>query len=501
MKLSTLFAFLSFIFLTPGINAQWIQKGNSIYGEYGGVKSGTSVSINSDGTVVAIGSPEHNGNGVDAGCVRIFEYSSGSWNQIGNNLDGEAAHDKFGYSVSLSSNGMRVAVGAPQNNGNGAYSGHVRIFENQGGTWNQLGNDIDGEGANSWLGSGASVSLCGDGTTVAIGSPENDGNGNNSGHVRVYQYQSNSWTQVGNDLDGAAAEDRSGESVSMNYQGTIVAIGAGYHDGFVSDAGHVRVYEYQGNSWSQLGSDIDGELVNDLFGVSVGLDSAGTRLVSSAIWNDEYEDDAGKVRVFSYNNGTWMQTGSGIFGTAADDWFGQRVSISDDGTTIAAGSYRSDANGTDAGLVKVFKLNGSSWTQIGMDLLGDNPDDFFGTAVNLNNDGSVLAAGASNNSHNGTQAGQVKVFEHNTSSVQNHQNESTLVIFPNPATSNEIHIESKAKSIHNIAVYDIYGKCLFKKQGSSMHEIIRLNNLQPGTYVLSIQYSDQSMNRQMIEVF
>ena len=51
----------------------------------------------------------------------------------------------------------------------------------------QLGSDIDGEVGDF---SGYSVSLSSDGTRVAIGAPLNDSNGNNSGHVRVYRFAS-----------------------------------------------------------------------------------------------------------------------------------------------------------------------------------------------------------------------------------------------------------------------------------------------------------------------
>ena len=61
--------------------------------------------------------------------------------------------------------------------------------------WSQLGGDIDGEAAYDY--SGYSVSLSSDGTIVAIGAYANDGNGADSGHVRVYQYSSGSWTQLG----------------------------------------------------------------------------------------------------------------------------------------------------------------------------------------------------------------------------------------------------------------------------------------------------------------
>ena len=104
--------------------------------------------------------------------------------KIGANIDGEAAYDNSGYSVSLSSDGTTVAIGAPFNNGNGTYAGSVRVYKNVSGTWTQIGADIDGEAADDY--SGHSVSLSSDGTTVAIGAPYNDGSGTDAGLVRVY---------------------------------------------------------------------------------------------------------------------------------------------------------------------------------------------------------------------------------------------------------------------------------------------------------------------------
>ena len=69
--------------------------------------------------------------------------------------------------------------------------------------------------------------------------------------------------QLGSDIDGEAAGDESGWSVAMNDNGDRIAIGANFNDGNGSDAGHVRVFEYSNNSWTQLGSDIDGEAAGD----------------------------------------------------------------------------------------------------------------------------------------------------------------------------------------------------------------------------------------------
>ena len=91
--------------------------------------------------------------------------------------------------------------------------------------WKQIGQDIDGEA--EYNESGYSVSLSSDGKTVAIGASYNEDN-EDSGHVRVYQYNtdSNEWKQIGQDIDGEAEGDQSGYSVSLSSDGKTVAIGA-----------------------------------------------------------------------------------------------------------------------------------------------------------------------------------------------------------------------------------------------------------------------------------
>ena len=168
----------------------------------------------------------------------------GIYSAIGADIDGEAAYDNSGYSVSLSSDGTTVAIGAPWNDDNGTNSAHVRIYAWNSTTsaWEQQGADIDGEAANDY--SGYSVSLSSDGTTVAIGAYLNDGNGDASGHVRIYAWNSatSAWEQQGADIDGEAADDWSGWSVSLSSDGTTVAIGAYLNNGNGTLSGHVRIY-------------------------------------------------------------------------------------------------------------------------------------------------------------------------------------------------------------------------------------------------------------------
>ena len=78
---------------------------------------------------------------------------------------------------------------------------------------------------------------------VPIGKVMKDDIGANSGHVQVYQYDSGNWTRLGSDIDGEAAGDQLGQSVSLSSDGSIVAIGAYMNDDIGADSGHVRVYE------------------------------------------------------------------------------------------------------------------------------------------------------------------------------------------------------------------------------------------------------------------
>jgi hypothetical protein len=76
-----------------------------------------------------------------------------------------------------------------------------------------------------------------------MGSVGNVVNGGNSGHVRVFGWSGTAWVQRGADIDGEAAYDSSGYSVSLAAGGEIVAIGAFGNDRNGADSGHVRTYQ------------------------------------------------------------------------------------------------------------------------------------------------------------------------------------------------------------------------------------------------------------------
>jgi hypothetical protein len=384
------------------------QIGLDIDGEAARDRSGLTVSSSSDSSIVAIGAYLNDGNGINSGQVRVYKYVSGTWTQIGSDIDGEAAGDESGWAVSLSSNGSTVAIGAMYNAGNGTDAGQVRVYENISGTWTQVGSDIDGEAAGDY--SGRSVSLSSDGSTVAIGANLNDGNGTDAGQVRVYENISGTWTQVGSDIDGEAANDESGYSVSLSSDGSTVAIGAVFNDANGTNSGHVRIYKNISGTWTQVGSDIDGEAAGDYSGRSVSLSSDGSTVAIGAKLNDGNGTDAGHVRVYENVSGTWTQMGSDIDGEAAGDHSGGSVSLSSDGSTVAIGGHRNNGNGTDAGHVRIYKSLSGTWTQKGSDIDGEAAGDYSGRSLSLSSDGSTVAIGAKFNDGNGADAGHVRVY-------------------------------------------------------------------------------------------
>ena len=315
--------------------------------------------------------------------------------QLGRDIGGDASGDQSGYSVSLSADGTTVAIGAPFNDVNGSNSGHVRVYKFFDGFWSQLGTDI--KGVATFVLSGYSVSLSADGKTVAVGAPYNDGvNGEDSGNVKVYKFDNIDWVQIGDGIDGEAAADNSGHSVSLSADGKIVAIGAPYNNyGVEYSSGHVRVYENNSGVWVKVGDDIDGEITRTHSGFSVSLSADGTTVAIGAIGNYANWQSQGRVRVYVRGDGGWRQLGTYIDGEADGDQSGFSVSLSTDGTIVAIGArYNDGVNGAYSGHVRVYKFVGGAWRKLGGDIDGEDAYDQSGWSVSLSADGTTVAIGA-----------------------------------------------------------------------------------------------------------
>jgi hypothetical protein len=359
--------------------------GGIIDGTAGEDKFGRAVSISGNGTRVAIGGSLNDGStGVptaNRGHVKIYEYNATTkaWVQLGSDIVGTADLDQLGFSVSLSNDGSRVAIGCPHS---ASDKGHVEIYDYiVGSGWSKVGSSI--VGATAGMRYGYSVSLSNDGTYVAVGAPFDDTTASDSGLVNVYKYDS-VWTKVGADIVGGGASYKLGTSVSMKNtvaSGPIVAIGIPGND-----QGKVRVYEYDsGTAWALDGSEISGKTTGDAFGTSVSIPDDASRVVAGG---PENSSGTGYIRIYEYSVSDWSQMGSDINGTAVGDKFGTSVSFSGDGSRVAVGSP-----GNGKGDIKVYVYENSVWTKLDETIVGTITGDQFGHSVSLSTNGLRVGVG------------------------------------------------------------------------------------------------------------
>ena len=398
----------------------WAQIGQDIDGKGYGDKA-ESVSLSSDGTIVAIGAPGHDAGNLyddDRGSARVYQYNGTSWNQLGEDIYGLIG-DQNGFSVSLSSDGTIIATGAPYNDITATNAGVARVYQYNGTSWSKLGQDIVGENGDDQF--GRSLSLSSDGTIVAIGAHLNDGNGTDSGSVRIYQYNNNSWVQLGGDIDGEASDDKSGWTVAISSDGTIVAIGSRSNSND-SGSGHVRVYQYDATKTTAETN----QSLSDFGPIGwrrLGADIDGTTSSGHCV---SLSSD-GKIvaishhvtgtRVYQYDGSSWNQLGQVILDEETGDRSGWSINLSSDGTIIAIGAYLNDGNGNNSGHVRVYQYIDSTWTQVGQDIDGEEDGDLSGWTVSLSSDGSIVAIGARYNDGNmhdinvDYNKGHVRVYE------------------------------------------------------------------------------------------
>jgi len=386
-QLHTLLSILTL--MTTSIFGQ-TQKGDDILGDTYDTEYGYSVSMPDPYTIA--------GGASRRGYVKIMRWTSSGWVTKGSRIENIFALG-FGKSISMSDSNT-IAIGAPNAGSARNRRGLVQVFKWSGTAWIQKGLDIVGEAAEDE--SGTSVSMP-DSNTVAIGSPKNDGNGNFSGNVRVYKWNGTAWIQKGIDIDGHNASESAGHSVSMPDSNTV-AIGAFIAN--VGFSGKTRIYKWNGLAWVQKGMDIDGESPGDVSGCSVSMPDSNTVAIGAEL-NSGNGTNSGSTRVYKWNGTSWVQKGIDLDGENANDYSGVSVSMPDS-NTVAIGAHGNDGSGIDAGHARVFEWIGNAWVQKGIDIDGTRTNDLSGRSVSMP-DINTIATGAFQYGFRDT--GQVRVFD------------------------------------------------------------------------------------------
>jgi hypothetical protein len=372
---------------------------------------GWSVSISGDGNTAIVGSQRDDDNGrSDSGSAYIFVRSDSDspWSQQAKLTAGADAgnSDYFGTSVSISSDGNAVIVGAYYDDDNGqSNSGSAYIFVRSDGTWTQQQKLTAGTDAANSDYFGWSVSISGDGNTVIVGAYYDDDNAQgDSGSAYIFVRSDSSWTQRAKITAGtdAGSGDHFGYSVSISGDGNTAIVGARYDDdNGRSNSGSAYIFVYSGGIWVQqakltAGTDAGS---SDYFGTSVSISSDGNAVIVGAYYDDDNgRSNSGSAYIFVRSDGTWTQQQKLTAGTDAanSDYFGWSVSISGDGNTVIVGAYYDDDNGQgNSGSAYIFVRSDGTWTQQ-QKLTASDPQssDYFGQSVSISGDGNAVIVGA-----------------------------------------------------------------------------------------------------------
>ncbi len=400
---------------------------------------GIAVSLSADGNTLAVGSAnEDSGDAAnpsdnsapDSGAVYIYRRGANGWQfQQYLKADTIALGDFFGAAVSLSADGDTLAVSAP---GDSGVRGAVYVFNDNGSGWQQSAK-ITASNANAGDNFGVSLALSNDGMTLVVGADGEDSldgdptnnDAPNSGAAYVFT-NNNGWSQQAYlKASNVEQDDFFGRSVSLSGDGNTLAVGATGEDSANAsdetgnsgnDTGAVYVFANNAGSWSQQAYLKAGTIDNgDSFGNALSLSDDGDTLAVGVALEDisTVSSVGGAAYVFSRDaTSNWSQQAY-LKATISDaeDEFGKSLSLSADGNSLLIGANKedssangiggdaSDNNAMNAGAAYLFSRDsGGAWLQNTYLKAANNSvneqSEFFGFAVSISGDGDTIAIGA-----------------------------------------------------------------------------------------------------------
>mgnify|MGYP006089843415 CR=1 FL=1 len=209
-----------------------------------------------------------------------------------------------------------------------------------------------------------------------------------------------------------------GDSIGFSNDGRIVAVADKYADQVntdVENTGAVQIYQEINGVWEEMGLPIFGSEKDELFGWSVTLSGDGSRVAASSLGSN---DQPGKIRTFEFDGERedWEEITPSLAGESMREFFGTSLELSDDGSILAVGAPGFSKDGQEAGIgiVRSYQFNEiqKDWSFFGQPLEGENAFDAFGSSLSLNSAGDIVAIGAPENDNFCDNCGQIQVFKH-----------------------------------------------------------------------------------------
>jgi hypothetical protein len=355
---------------------------------------GWSASISDDGLTAIVGAYTNDNNG----SAYIYKYINSAWNETKLTASDGAAGDSFGWPVSISGDGLTAIVGAHRDDDNGTDSGSAYIYKYINGAWNETKLTASDGAASDFFGRSASISD--DGLTVIIGALGDDDDGSSSGSAYIYKYINGAWNETKLTASDGAAGDSFGLSVSISDDGLTAIVGANGDD----DDGSAYIYKYINSAWNETKLTASDGAASDSFGYSVSISDDGLTAIVGANGDDS---SRGSAYIYNYNSGVWNETKLTASDGAAYDYFGYSVSISGDGLTAIVG-----ANGDDSsrGSAYIYNYNSGVWNETKLTASDGAAYDYFGYSVSISGDGLTAIVGAYRDDDNGTDSGSAYIF-------------------------------------------------------------------------------------------
>ena len=101
---------------------------------------------------------------------------------------------------------------------------------------------------------------------------------------------------MGQSIQGENSGDLFGRSVDINDSGDTIIVGANQNDGVAANAGHARVYKFNGSTWNQL-EDLEGDAAEIIL---LGCFTMETDTVAVSSQNNSNRfTEGGLVRTYS----------------------------------------------------------------------------------------------------------------------------------------------------------------------------------------------------------
>lgn len=342
--------------------------------------------VGASGDTILVGATGDDDLGTFTGSAYVFTGGPGGWSQEAKLLASDAGiAQRFGWSGDV--DGDTAVVGAIFGNGLAPVSGSAYVFVRSGGAWSQQEKLEASDGASSdWYSRSVAIS----GETIAVGAAQDDDNGADSGSVYVYERSGTVWSETAKLTPGdGAANDTFGEALSLS--GDLLVVGSPQDDdGGASSSGSAYVFKRTLGAWSQVAK----LTANDpTFGAWLGkaLHTDGERVIVGGYRGDDGgTGDCGVAYVFSDTGGGWSQEAKLVASDkTGGDQFGWSVNIQGDEALVGAVQR---ASGT--GAVYRFLRGTSGWVEDAIVLASDaSTGDSYGWS--LARDGEVVAVGAS----------------------------------------------------------------------------------------------------------